>query len=114
MSIENQLREWVAIDDKLRIMYENIKELRAKKTSLTASIQNNLSANNNNNIQNTKLPIGDGHIKLVNTRINEPLTFAYLDKSLRGIIKNEQQVQIIIDHIKNSRSSKTITELKRF
>jgi len=111
MSIENQLREWVAIDDKLRVMYENIKELRAKKTSLTASIQNNLSTNN---IQNTKLPIGDGHIKLVNTRINEPLTFAYLDKSLRGIIKNEQQVQIIIDHIKNSRSSKTITELKRF
>jgi len=113
MSIENQLREWVAIDDKLRVMHENIKELRAKKTSLTASIQNNLSANNNN-IQNTKLPIGDGHIKLVNTRINEPLTFAYLDKSLRGIIKNEQQVQIIIDHIKNSRSSKIITELKRF
>jgi hypothetical protein len=111
MSIENQLREWIVIDDKLRVMYENIKELRAKKTSLTASIQNNLSANN---IQNTKLPIGDGHIKVVNTRINEPLTFAYLDKSLRGIIKNEQQVQIIIDHIKNSRSSKTITELKRF
>ena len=108
MSIENQLREWVTIDDKLRVMYENIKELRAKKTSLTASIQNNLSTTN------TKLPLGDGHIKLVNTRINEPLTFAYLDKSLRGIIKNEQQVQIIIDHIKNSRSSKTITELKRF
>ena len=108
MSIENQLREWVTIDDKLRVMYENIKELRAKKTSLSASIQNNLSTNN------TKLPLGDGHIKLVNTRINEPLTFAYLDKSLRGIIKNEQQVQIIIDHIKNSRSSKTITELKRF
>ena len=108
MSIENQLREWVTIDDKLRVMYENIKELRAKKTSLSASIQNNLSTTN------TKLPIGDGHIKLVNTRINEPLTFAYLDKSLRGIIKNEQQVQIIIDHIKNSRSSKTITELKRF
>lgn len=108
MSIENQLREWVTIDDKLRVMYENIKELRAKKTSLSASIQNNLSTTN------TKLPLGDGHIKLVNTRINEPLTFAYLDKSLRGIIKNEQQVQIIIDHIKNSRSSKTITELKRF
>ena len=108
MSIENQLREWVTIDDKLRVMYENIKELRAKKTSLSATIQNNLSTTN------TKLPLGDGHIKLVNTRINEPLTFAYLDKSLRGIIKNEQQVQIIIDHIKNSRSSKTITELKRF
>ena len=108
MSIENQVREWVTIDDKLRVMYENIKELRAKKTSLSASIQNNLSTTN------TKLPLGDGHIKLVNTRINEPLTFAYLDKSLRGIIKNEQQVQIIIDHIKNSRSSKTITELKRF
>ena len=94
-------------------MYENIKELRATKTSVTASNKKNSSAHNNN-IQNTHLPIGDGHIKGVNTRINEPLTFAYLDKSLRGIIKNEQQVQIIIDHIKNSRRSKTITELKRF
>ncbi len=111
MSFEDQLKEWVVIDDKLRIMYENMKELRLRRTNLTTSIQNNW---NSNRIQNNKFPIVDGHIKLVNTRINEPLTFAYIDKSLRQIIKNEQQVQLIIEHIKNSRNSKTITELKRF
>jgi len=111
MSIENQINEWVAIDDKLHTMYENIKELRMKRLGLTTSIQNSLISRN---LNSTKLPTGDGHIKLVNTRINEALTFSYLDKSLRGIIKNEQQVQIIIDHIKNNRSTKIITELKRF
>ena len=111
MSIENQINEWVAIDDKLHILYDNIKELRMKRSGLTTSIQNSLI---NRNLNSTKIPVSNGNIKLVNTRINEPLTFAYLDKSLRGIIKNEQQVQIIIDHIKNNRSTKIITELKRF
>ena len=111
MSLENQLKEWVSIDDKLHIMNESIKELRAKRTNLTTSIQNSLV---NRNLHNTKIPLGDGHIKLVNTRINEPLTFAYLEKSLHGIILNEQQIRVIIDHVKNNRSSKTITELKRF
>ena len=111
MSIENQLNEWVAIDDKLRSLCESVKELRSRRTSLTTSIQNSLV---NRNLHNTKIPLGDGHIKLVNTRINEPLTFVYLEKSLSGIIQNEQQIRVIIDHIKNGRTSKTITELKRF
>ena len=111
MSIENQLNEWVAIDDKLRSLCESVKELRSRRTSLTTSIQNSLV---NRNLQENKIPLGDGHIKLVNTRINEPLTFAYLEKSLHGIILNEQQIRVIIEHIKNNRSSKTITELKRF
>ena len=111
MSIENQLNEWVAIDDKLRSLGESIKELRSRRTSLTTSIQNSLV---NRNLQEKKIPLGDGHIKLVNTRINEPLTFAYLDKSLHGIIQNEQQIRVIIEHIKNGRTSKTLTELKRF
>lgn len=111
MSIENQLKEWVAIDDKIRNLCENVKELREKRTILSTSIQNNLSSRH---LHNTKIPLGDGHLKLVNTRINEPLTFVYLEKSLRGIIKNEEQIRIIIDYIKNNRTSKTITELKRF
>ena len=111
MSVENQLKEWVAIDDKLRSLCESVKDLRAKRTSLTTSIQNSLV---NRNLQEKKIPLGDGHIKLINTRINEPLTFAYIEKSLHGIIQNEQQIRVIIEHIKNGRSSKTITELKRF
>ena len=111
MSVENQLKEWVAIDDKLRSLCESVKDLRAKRTSLTTSIQNSLV---NRNLQEKKIPLGDGHIKLINTRINEPLTFAYIEKSLHGIIQNEQHIRVIIEHIKNGRSSKTITELKRF
>lgn len=111
MSIENQLNEWVAIDDKLCSLCESVKELRSRRTSLTTSIHNSLV---NRNLQEKKIPLGDGHIKLVNTRINEPLTFAYLEKSLHGIIQNEQQIRVIIEHIKNGRTSKTITELKRF
>ena len=50
----------------------------------------------------------------MNTKVTQPLTFKYLEKSLGEIIKNSEQVNTIVNHIKNNRDSKIVTELKRF
>ena len=111
MSFENQIQQWVSIDNQLKKLNDNIKELRVKKNTLEENINNHVT---NNNLSNATVQISDGRIKFINTRVSEPLTFKYLEKTLGEVIKNETQVKIIMEHIKQKRTIKTVPEIKRF
>ena len=111
MSFENQIQQWVLIDNELKKMNDRSKELRDKRTQLCENITKYAD---NNNMSSSVLQISDGKIKFANTKIQEPLTFKYLEKSLSDVIKNESQVKLIIEHVKRNRTTKHITEIKRF
>ena len=111
MSFENQIQQWVLIDNELKKMNDISKGLRDKRTQLSENITKYAG---NNNMSSAVIQISDGKIKFANTKIQEPLTFKYLEKSLSEVIKNETQVKLIIEHIKSNRNTKLITEIKRF
>lgn len=110
MSFENQIQQWVSIDNQLKNLNEKVKELREKRNNLEENITKYAS---NNNLSNSTVQISDGKLKFANTRVPEPLTFKYLEKSLSEIIKNESQLKIIMDHLKQKRDVKIIPEIKR-
>jgi len=107
MDVENQIKQWIVIDNQLKQYNEKIKELREKRNILEQNIINNTNTNITININNERL-------KIVNAKITEPLTFKYLEKSLGEIIKSDTQVKQIIDHVKEKREIKYISEIKRF
>jgi len=111
MSFENQIQQWVLIDNELKKMNDRSKELRDKRSQLCHNITKHAD---NNNMSSAVIQISDGKIKFANTKIQEPLTFKYLEKNLSEVIKNESQVKLIIEHIKRNRNTKLITEIKRF
>jgi DNA repair ATPase RecN len=111
MSFENQIQQWVQIDNQLKQINEKTKELREKRNSLEQNITKLASSNN---LSNTSVQISDGKLKFVNTRVTEPLTFKYLEKVLSDVIKNESQVKLIMEHIKQKRETKIVAEIKRF
>ena len=111
MTFENQIQQWVVIDNQLKMLNEKTRELREKRNSLTNNITNYAD---NNNLSNKLIQISDGKIKIINSRITEPLTFKYIEKTLGEIIKNEAQVKMIIEHLKVKRESKIVQEIKRF
>ena len=111
MSFENQIQQWVSIDNQLKQLNEKVKEMREKRNILEQNITNYASSNN---LSNAIIKIGDGRLKFTNTRVPEPITFKYLEKTLGEVIKNESQVQLIMEHIKQKRNIKIIPEIKRF
>lgn len=111
MSFENQIQQWVQMDNQLKQLNERTKELREKKNTLEKNITSYVSSNN---LSNSTVQIGDGKLKFANTKVPEPLTFKYLEKTLGEIIKNETQVQLIMEHIKQKRTIKIVPEIKRF
>jgi len=111
MSFEQQIQQWVQIDNQLKNFNEKIKELRDKKNSISEQINNHIEENQ---LNNAAVKISDGQLKFVKIKETQPLTFKYLETCLSEIIKNEEQVKKIVEYIKNKREVKYIIEIKRF
>lgn len=111
MNFEQQVQQWVSIDNQLKRLNEQIKQLREKRATISNSIT---SYAVNHGISSSGIKISDGTLKIVSTRVPEQLTFKYLEKSLSKIIKNENQVKQILDHIKVNREITVLPEIKRY
>ena len=111
MSFESQIQQWVQLDNQIKQLNEKIREIRDKRNILEKNIVNYASSNN---LSNSTVKISDGRLRFTNTKIPEPITFKYLEKTLSDIIKNEAQINLIMDHIKQKREVKIVPEIKRF
>ena len=111
MSFENQIQQWVLLDNQLKQLNEKVKDLRYKRNDLEENITTYASENN---LSNATVKISDGKLKFTNTKVQEPITFKYLEKTLAEVIKNESQLKLIMEHLKQKRSVKIVPEIKRF
>ena len=111
MSFEGQIQQWVSIDNQLKQLNEKVKELRETRNELEQNITSHASSNN---LSNATIQISDGKLKFANTTVHEPLTFKYLEKALGEVIKNETQIKLIMEHLKQKRNKKIVPEIKRF
>jgi uncharacterized coiled-coil DUF342 family protein len=110
MTFEQNIQQWVSIDNQIRIYTEKIQELREKKHNLSENINSYVEQNN---LKNATVQISDGKLKFVSNKVSSPLTFKYVEKSLGDVIKNQEQVKRIVDHLKSSRETKFVSEIKR-
>lgn len=110
MSFEQQLQQWVAIDNQMKTLNDRMKELRDKKSILSQNINTHIETNN---LSESSVKLSDGQLKFVKVKDTQQLTFKYLETCLREIIKNEEQVTKIVDYVKNKREVKYVPEIKR-
>jgi len=111
MSFENKIQQWVQLDNQVKKLNEQIKQLRDQRNSLETNLTTYVKTNN---MSDKTINFNNDKLKFVDTKVPEPLTFKYLEKTLGEIIKNETQVQLIMEHIKQKRTFKVVPEIKRF
>ena len=110
MSFEQQLQQWVSIDNQMKSLTDKMKELREKKHNISEQINTHIE---NVQLSNTSVKIGDGQLKFVKVKETQPLTFKYLESCLSEIIKNEEQVKKILEYVKNKREVTYVQDIKR-
>jgi len=110
MSFEQQLQQWVAIDNQMKTLNDRMKELRDKKNVLSQNINTHIETNN---LSDSSVKLSDGQLKFVKVKDTQQLTFKYLETCLSEIIKNEEQVTKIVEYVKNKREVKYVPEIKR-
>ena len=109
MNFEQQLQQWVSIDNQMKNVSDKMKELRDKKNTISEQINTHIETNQINSV----VKLSDGQLKFVKVKETQPLTFKYLETCLSEIIKNEEQVKKIVEYIKNKREVKYVPEIKR-
>jgi len=111
MSFEQNIQKWVSLDNKIKILNDNLNQLREQRAELSKSLYTYAERNN---LNNANIQISDGKLKFVTSKVSNPLSFKYVEKSLGEIISNEEQVKKIVNYLKEHREFKTVQELKRF
>jgi hypothetical protein len=111
MNFENQIQQWVSIDNQLKILNDKTRELRDKRNTLEHNI---IKYADENNLSNSTIEISDGKLKFTKTRSTAPLTLKYLETTLGEFIRNETHVIQIMEYLKKKRNFKIVNEIKRF
>lgn len=108
---EKQIQQWVTVDNQIKLLNDKLKDLRETKSTLNENIQQYAQRNN---LKNTTVQITDGKLRFVDTKVSNALTFRYIEKSLGEIIQHPEQVKRIMDHLKEKRDVKVVSEIKRY
>ena len=111
MSFEQNIQKWVSLDNKIKILNDNLNQLREQRAELSKSLYTYAERNN---LNNANIQISDGKLKFVTNKVSNPLSFKYVEKTLGEIISSEEQVKKIVNYLKEHREFKTVQELKRF
>ena len=106
----NMIKEWVTIDNELRELSFKSKSLREKRNNVNNNVIKYIETNN---LDNAIIKISDGTLKFNYTNISQPLTFKYINECLNDITNDKNQVEAIINYIKNKRNVKSIMDIKR-
>lgn len=108
MNFEQQLQQWVLMDNEVQLLNDKIKQIRERKNKLSQQILYHAKEKKLDTFKT-----GTEKIKFTTSNVYQPITLKYLDTCLKHIIKNEDQVSKIVDYIKSKRDVKTIFEIKR-
>jgi len=106
MSFEQEIADWINIDNEIKKVSEHLNKLKEKKSSLHDKIISYAKCKSVIQYKQEKL-------KYTSVNTYQPLTFTYLDKCLKEIIKKDEQVAQIINYIKQKREFKIIEDIKR-
>jgi len=110
MSFEESIQSWVLIDNKIKNINEETRELRNKRNALEENIVAHIKQNN---LQNATIKISDGKLNFVTAKQSSVLSLKFVKDCLSECINNNDQVELIMQYIKQQRQVKESEEIKR-
>ena len=111
MSFQENIQQWVMLDNQLKLYNDKIKQIREKKNELTEKL---VDQADQNGYTNSVIQITDGKLKFTNTKVQSPLTFKYIDSVLSSSIRDEKVKDQLIQKMKENREVKVVSDLKRY
>ena len=110
MSFEEEIQDWVTIDNRLKLLNEEVKQLRGRRSELSNTI---LDYVDSNKLSRATINISDGKIKFVNTKVTSPLTYKFIHECLAKCL-NPEKAEQLINFIKSQRISNYNPDIKRY
>jgi|TARA_E500000331_G_scaffold358396_1_gene424876 hypothetical protein len=106
----DNIKQWVSLDNKLKVLNEKCKEIREEKGDISDKINVFVE---NNNLEDNVVEITGGKLKFTKNKSQGAITYKFLEKCLAELFP-ENQIERIIEHVKNSRETKYEPDIKRY
>ena len=104
--MEKQIISWVNFDNDIKNLNNKLKVARLKRKEISKFLIENFD--------NKIIKINNEIIKKSEIKYTPPLTLSYIRSCLNHIIDNENNVEYIINYIKEHRPYKCDYDIKRF
>lgn len=111
MSFEENIKQWVLLDNQIKQINDQTKQLKQQKNNIENII---LTYVEHNNMNNVTARITGGCLGFVKTKHTATITLKFLHQCLSECIKNPAQLEQIENYIKGKREIKHIKEIKRY
>lgn len=102
------VKKWALLESQLKIVNEKTRKMRDMKNDLSEKITKYMLETNN-----SKIKLSDGEIRLYDKKDYSPLTFGYIENSLGNIIQDKEQLDYVVQYLKDNREISTSPEIKR-
>ena len=102
MSFEEKIKNWVEIDNQIKVRSAELKELRNARSESQEQI-----------LDHKTVQITNGNLRFQNIKYTSPLTFKFITRCLNDCISDEQQVKLLVDYIRRNRDVRYVPEVKR-
>lgn len=110
MSLEDNFKKWVELDNNQKIVNEKIKKIRDDKNELSDKIFRQCKERD---IETFTVNISDGRLNIYDLKQANTITYKFLDECLKSYFKNEEQSNKLLEYIKEKRTYNTTRTIKR-
>lgn len=110
MSFNANIKKWIAIDNDIKILNNDLKNKREIKNNILKDIN---IYKNDNNLSNTLIKFNNDKLKFINTKQYVPLTYNFIRECLEEIMEDTSQIDFLLNHLKEKRKYKIVEDIKR-
>lgn len=110
MSLEENIKKWVILDNNQKKLNEHIREIREKKNNLTTNITEHISSNK---LNLSTVKISDGKLSFVETKQASIISYKFLEDCFNDYFNNVEKTADLLEFIKNKRTYTLTSGIKR-
>lgn len=110
MSLEESIRSWVSLDNRVRQLTDELQTLRARRAEASECVLEEARANH---IMSARVRVSDGYLRFAQGRTTAPLTLKYVEDCLSKCLPDPEQAARVMRFIKDARPTKEETSIRR-
>lgn len=104
------IKKWVTLDTQLKVVHEKTKQMREMKSDLQSRIYDYMEKTK---LLDKKIGIHDGELRFMEKKEQTTLSFGYIERCLGQILSEKEQVDYILQYLKEKRETQVVKELRR-
>lgn len=107
--VEN-VQKWLLYEQQLKLVTDKAKQIRESKNTTAEFICQYMDTHG---LSQNKIKITDGELKICEKKEYSSLTYAYVEECLAKIITEKENVEFIMDYLKQNREIKITHEIRK-